>query len=182
MRHGSQKQSVCFWNPAVLRSSYSWETDELWGRTVGVCGSLSGNTVIPSLSSEGSSMWTPRALWCPCLRGCLDSEWSMWISRWCWWGRTLLSEQEMQETRVQSPGWKDPTEEEVTTHSSILAWRIPWTEELSGLQSMGSQRVGHNWGDLARMHGKNLETEAFTLRTRGKQSKLNSKQLVGRKW
>ena len=50
----------------------------------------------------------------------------------------------MQETRVQSLGQEDPLQEEVTTHSSILAWRIPWTEEPGRLQSMGSQRVRHN--------------------------------------
>ena len=50
----------------------------------------------------------------------------------------------MQETRVQSLGWEDPLEKEMAAHSSILAWRIPWTEEPGGLQSMGSQRVGHN--------------------------------------
>ena len=52
--------------------------------------------------------------------------------------------QEMQETWVQSLGWEDPLEEEMTTHSSILAWNILWTEEPGGLQSMGSQRVGHD--------------------------------------
>ena len=50
----------------------------------------------------------------------------------------------MWETRVQSLHWEDPLEKETATHSSILAWRIPWTEEPAGLQSMGSQRVGHN--------------------------------------
>ena len=50
----------------------------------------------------------------------------------------------MQETRVQSLDWEDPLEKGKATHSSILAWRIPWTEEPDGLQSMGSQRVGHN--------------------------------------
>ena len=55
----------------------------------------------------------------------------------------------MQETRVQSLGQEDPLEEEMATHSSILVWRIPWTEELSGLQSIGSQRVGHDCRDLA---------------------------------
>ena len=49
-----------------------------------------------------------------------------------------------QEMRVQFLGWDDPLEEEMATHSSILAWEIPWTEEPSGLQSMGSQRVGDN--------------------------------------
>jgi len=47
----------------------------------------------------------------------------------------------MQETRVQSLGWEDPLEKGTVTHSSILAWRIPGTEEPSGIQSMGSQRV-----------------------------------------
>ena len=41
-------------------------------------------------------------------------------------------------------GWEEPLEEEMATHSSILAWKIPWTEEPGGLQSMGSQRVGHD--------------------------------------
>ena len=50
----------------------------------------------------------------------------------------------MLETQVQSLGQEDPLEKGMATHSSILAWRIPWTEEPSGLQSMRSQRVGHN--------------------------------------
>ena len=51
----------------------------------------------------------------------------------------------MQETRVRSVDQTDLLEEEMATHSSILAWRIPWTEESGGLQSMGSQRAGHDW-------------------------------------
>ena len=51
----------------------------------------------------------------------------------------------MQKTRVRSLGWEDPLEKEIVTHSSILAWRIPWTEEPGRLQSTGSQRVGHDW-------------------------------------
>ena len=50
----------------------------------------------------------------------------------------------MQETWVQSLGWEDPLEKEMATHSSTLAWKIPWTEEPGRLQSMGWQRVGHN--------------------------------------
>ena len=50
----------------------------------------------------------------------------------------------VQETRVLSLGWEDPLEKEMATHSSILAWIIPWTEEPGWLQSMGSQRVGHD--------------------------------------
>ena len=48
------------------------------------------------------------------------------------------------ETWVRSLGWEDPLEEEMATHSTILAWRIPWTEEPGGLQSTGLQRVGHD--------------------------------------
>ena len=55
--------------------------------------------------------------------------------------------------RVRSLGREDPLEEGMATHSSILAWRIPWTEEPGGLQFTGPQRVGYNWSDLARsMH------------------------------
>jgi len=50
----------------------------------------------------------------------------------------------MQETQVQSLGGEDPLEEEMSTHSSILAWEIPWTKGPGGLQSIGSQRVGHD--------------------------------------
>ena len=50
----------------------------------------------------------------------------------------------MRETRVQSLGLEDPLEKEMATHSTILAWRIPWTEEPGGLQSTGMQRVGHD--------------------------------------
>ena len=50
----------------------------------------------------------------------------------------------VQETRVRSLGQEDPLEKEMATHSSILAWRVPWAEEPDGLQSMGSQRVGHD--------------------------------------
>ena len=51
----------------------------------------------------------------------------------------------MRETQVQFLDWEDPTEKGMATHSSILAWRIPWTEEPDGLLSMGSQRVERDW-------------------------------------
>ena len=60
--------------------------------------------------------------------------------------------QEMQETWVWSLGWEDSLEESMAIHSSIFAWRIPWTEEPGRLQSIGLQRVGHDWNDLAHMH------------------------------
>ena len=66
--------------------------------------------------------------------------------------QTLKNPPAMQETWVQSLGREDPLEKEMATHSSILAWRIPWTEEPGGLQSTGSQRIGHDW-----------ETNTFTF-------------------
>ena len=56
----------------------------------------------------------------------------------------MPAKQETEETRVRSLGQEDPLEEEMATHSSILAWRIPWTEEPGGLLSMGLKRVGDN--------------------------------------
>ena len=50
----------------------------------------------------------------------------------------------MRETQVQSLHWEDPLKKGMAIHSSILSWKIPWTEEPGGLQSLGSQRVGHN--------------------------------------
>ena len=51
----------------------------------------------------------------------------------------------MRETRVRALGWEDPLEKEMATHFSIIAWKISWTEEPGRLQSMGSQRVGHDF-------------------------------------
>ena len=56
------------------------------------------------------------------------------------------------ETGVQTLAREDPLEEDMTTHSNVLSWRIPWTEEPGGLQSIGSQRVRQDWSDLASMH------------------------------
>ena len=58
--------------------------------------------------------------------------------------KRLPAMREMQEMQVRSLSWEDPLEKEMATHSSILAWRIPWREEPSRLQSTGSQRVGHD--------------------------------------
>ena len=58
--------------------------------------------------------------------------------------QTIKNLPAMQETKVLTLGQEDPLKKGMATHSSILAWRIPWTEEPSGSQSMGSQRVGHN--------------------------------------
>ena len=58
--------------------------------------------------------------------------------------KNLLPIQETQETWVQSLGQEDPLEKGMVTHSSIFAWRIPWTEELGGLQTIGSQRIRYD--------------------------------------
>ena len=58
--------------------------------------------------------------------------------------KNLPAMQETKETWIQSLGQEDPLEEDTEAHSSILAWRIPWTEEPGGLQLIGSQRVGHD--------------------------------------
>ena len=68
----------------------------------------------------------------------------------CMWGESPVAQRlkrlpAMREMRVRSLSWEDPLEKEMATHSSILAWRIPWREEPSRLQSTGSQRVRHDW-------------------------------------
>ena len=63
---------------------------------------------------------------------------------WGWWHRTAKNSPAKQEIQVRSLGQKDPLKNRMTTQSHFLAWRIPWTEELGGLQSMRSQRVGHD--------------------------------------
>ena len=71
-----------------------------------------------------------------------------------WWcsSKELCTMQETRKTRARSLGWEHPLEEGMATHSSVLAGRIPWTEEPGGLQSMGSQRVRHDWHDWACKH------------------------------
>ena len=71
-----------------------------------------------------------------------------------WWLRLVENLPAMWQTWVQSLGQEDPLENGMATQSSILAWRIPWTEEPGGLQIMGSQRVGHDWA-----------TNSFTYRS-----------------
>ena len=58
--------------------------------------------------------------------------------------QTVKNPPAMQETWVRSLGWEDPLEEGMTTHSSILAWKVPWIEDPGRLKSMGSQTVGHD--------------------------------------
>ena len=62
-----------------------------------------------------------------------------------WWLSRKRMHLPIQETWLQSLDWEDPLEKEMAAHSSILAWKSPWTEEPGGLQSIGSQRVRHDW-------------------------------------
>ena len=68
----------------------------------------------------------------------MDSDWASLVAQ------TVKRLSAMQETQVRSLGWEDPLEKEMAAHSSILAWKIPWTEEPGRLQSMGLQSVSHN--------------------------------------
>ena len=81
---------------------------------------------------------------------------------------------QMQEMWVWYLGQEDTLKQLMATHSSILAWRMPWAEELGGLQSRGSQRVGHDWSDLAHVHmacrdslGQKEKSRAFKYRKAG---------------
>ena len=86
---------------------------------------------------------TLRSVWSkPCVSGQRqDTSQTQIASLVAWTVKRLPT---MRETRVQSLGWEDPLEKEMATHSSIHAWKIPWTEEPGELQSMESQRVAHD--------------------------------------
>ena len=78
------------------------------------------------------------------------SDWTTTTTTKAWLQASLVAQTvknlpAMQQTQVWSLGQEDPPENGVATHSNILAWRVPWTEEPSGLQSMGSKRVRHDW-------------------------------------
>ena len=90
------------------------------------------------------------------------------LPQWLSWQRTSLAMQEMQETRV------DPLEKEMATCSNILAWKIPWTEEAGGLQTMGLQRIGHDW---VCMH-THTSRMALVLRIAIMATVLNGKSIV----
>ena len=87
--------------------------------------------------------WTPKTMWTPVLESGVSSLFSEQLEA------SLVAQRfkhlpPMRETWVQSLGWDDPLEKEMATHSSILAWRISWSEEPGRLQSTGSQTVGHD--------------------------------------
>ena len=84
----------------------------------------------------------------------------------------------MQETRVQSLGWEDPLEKEMATNSSILAWKIPWTEEPGRLQSEGSQTVGHNWTTNTHNPALDLTFSLLEIQETEEQVKLHYQEAI----
>ena len=97
-----------------------------------------------------------REAWCAAVHGVTKSR--KQLSYWTdWWhpyryktslvAQTVKRLSTMWETWVQSLGWEDPLEKEMAVHSSTIPWKIPWTEEPGRLQSMGSQRVRHEWAN-----------------------------------
>ena len=74
----------------------------------------------------------------------MTEQLSLWASQVVLVVKNPPAMQEIEEILAQSLGWKDPLEEGMAIHSSILVWRIPWTEEPGGLQSIGTQRVRHD--------------------------------------
>ena len=88
------------------------------------------------------------------------------------WLHPLVSRlypEKIRDTRVWSLGREDPLEKEMATHSSTLAWKIPWMEEPGGLQSMGSQRVGHDWATSLSFHFHPEKSLLISLQVSGKQ-------------
>ena len=83
----------------------------------------------------------------------------------------------MRQTRVRSLGWEDPLEKEMATHSSTLAWKIPWTEEPGRLQSMGLQRVGHDWATSLSLSFKYIKG-VFAVRCLGNLHLIYNKNIL----
>ena len=90
------------------------------------------------------------------------------------WEKNLPAMQETQEIQVQFLDREDPLEEGMATHSSIPAWRIPWTEEPGRLQSMWSQRVRHNWSNWAQTHDYQCSISTFSTSFNNIVAKMNN--------
>ena len=107
--------------------------------------------IFPTEGSNLGLVHCRRILYCLSHQGSLlfwailnEKRWASWVTPVV---KNVLVNAEDIEIQVRSLGWEDPLEEAMATHCSILAWRIPWTEEPCGLQSIGLQRVGHNWSN-----------------------------------
>ena len=118
----------------IMRHIHSWETFPLWPSLF-----ILSEAIFPLFPSSILDIFLPGRLifWC---HNFLPLYCSYFLI-----AQMVKRLPTMQETWVQSLGWEDTLEKEMATHSSILAWKIPWMEEPGWLLSMGSQRVGHDW-------------------------------------
>ena len=114
---------------SILAWRFPWmeEADGLQSMAWQRVGHTWAHTQVPHVSGIKQYLPAPNGYWASLVAQRLKRLPGMW------------------ETRLWSLGWEDPLEKEMAPHSSTLAWRIPWMEEPGGLQSMGSQRVRHDW-------------------------------------
>ena len=122
---------------------FGWNYSPLWRRK------LQPTPVLLPGKSHGWRRLVGCSPWCGAELDMTERLHSLSLPIYCPLMRSRVAQRlkrlpAMWETWVQSLGWEDPLGKEMATHSSILAWRIPWMEEPSGLQSTGSQRVGNN--------------------------------------
>ena len=102
-----------------------------------------------AISFSRASSWPRDWTWVSHIAGGL---FTIWATKEDFLVAQLVKNPPAMQDLVWFLGWEDPLEEGMATHSSILGWRIPWIEEPGGLQSIGSQRVRHDWSDLACTH------------------------------
>ena len=127
-QHGV-RSSLREWSPMWNMAASLWSVNlQVFQETRGWAGHLKADNCYGGLSLEQGSLGLPSGL----------------VSK------ESACSAGSRETLVLSLGWEDPLEKRMATHSSVLAWRTPWTGEPGRLQSMGLQRVGHDWSDLAR--------------------------------
>ena len=139
-KNGTQYASKVKWSPLTLYNGIPTEFQQV---------SLNPSPKL-GLSTIGGCPTLSRAWTQPSTTPLISTElWSIKVTKVLSWAslvsQTVKSQPSEQETQVWPLGWEDPLEKGMATHSNILAWRIPWTEKSGSLQSMGLQRVRHNW-------------------------------------
>ena len=150
------KWNIVSWQLGYWKSEFCWErmrTEMFWAESGSGGWGCSEEPCSegPGSGRLGSRCWDPGRSssvavgWGRTLGG---DMWQLRLSEASMSAQQVKNLPAMQETwemQIWSLGWDDPLEEKMATHCSILAWRIPWTGEPGGLQSMGSQRVRHDW-------------------------------------